>query len=93
MNKSDVNLIQKFRRDLFRFNDPTVTWGEDERYQQYLAWGRATITFAVLLVLGGLLAWSYVQLRQDPYQQFLQRCHQQGNDDTTCSSHWERIRS
>lgn len=90
MDKSAVKLIQKFRRDLFRFNDPTVGWGEDERYYQCLAWGRATMAFSVLLLAGGLLTWSYVQLRQDPYQQFLQKCNQQGNTPSACSSHWER---
>lgn len=92
MEKSAVKLIQKYRRDLFRFNDPTVGWGEDERYYQYLAWGRATLAFGASLAAVALIGWSYVQLRQEPYQQHLQTCRQQGIGDKACSSQWERSR-
>lgn len=93
IERSTVNLIQKYRRDLLRFNDPTVGWGESERYYQYLAWGRATLMFGVSLTIVGLIGWGYLQLRQDPYQQFLQNCRQQGVGDTSCSTQWERSRS
>jgi len=93
MEKSAVRLIQKYRRDLFRFNDPTVGWGEGEQYYQWLAWGRATLTFGASLVVVGLITWGYLQLRQDPYQQHLQNCRQQGIDDANCSTHWERLKS
>jgi hypothetical protein len=90
MEKSTVRLIQKYRRDLLRFNDPTVGWGESEHYHQYLAWGRAMLMFGASLTIVGLVAWGYMQLRADPYQQFLQTCRQQGVKDSTCSTQWER---
>lgn len=96
MDKSNVNLtrkvkfIQKFSRDLLRLNDPLAGWGESERYHQYLTWGRTTLSFGMSLVIVGLLAWVYVQLRQDPYQQFLRACQQQGLDTVTCGSQWDK---
>lgn len=93
MEKSAVRLIQKYRRDLFRFNDPTVGWGENERYYQYLAWGRAALMFSASLAVLGMLGWGYLQLRQDPYQQFLQNCQQHGLKATPCSTQWEQLRS
>lgn len=93
MENSTVRLIQKYRRDLFRFNDPTVGWGESERYHEYVAWGRAMLMFGASLAMIGLVTWSYLQLRQDPYQDFLQNCRQQGIGDPDCSTQWNRIRS
>ncbi|GAB4377981.1 MAG: hypothetical protein Kow00121_28920 [Elainellaceae cyanobacterium] len=89
-NKVVVKRLQKFSRDLFRFNDPTVGWGEGEAYVQSLAWGRAALSFGAMLALTGLLAWSYWQLRQSPYQQFLRNCQRGGGDAQTCSLRWNK---
>lgn len=93
MERTTGRLIDKYRRDLFRFNDPTVGWGEDEHYYQYLAWGRAVLMFGVSLAVAGMFGWGYLQLRQDPYQQFLQNCREQGVKDSPCNTQWDRLRS
>jgi hypothetical protein len=93
MKKEPIKQIEKFSSDLLRFNDPSVGWGEGEQYLRYLAWGRATLTFAVSLAVAGAATWAYVQLRHDPSQQFLQNCQQQGLDARVCTSRWDRTRS
>ncbi|NJO41958.1 MAG: hypothetical protein HC769_13350 [Cyanobacteria bacterium CRU_2_1] len=90
MKKSSVELIHKFRKDLFRFNDPTVGWGESDRYRQCLVWSRTILTFGLSVLILGLLVSIYIQLREEPYQRFLRTCEQRRQiDATSCTSQWD----